>query len=273
MNRFLVIDAHSHLGLGLKDRSLFRCHTGTEFVGLMDESGVDKACVFAPLWEGPQYRGQEWVDPNYEHGNEEIFEAVSQYPDRLFGFVRVNPNFGARAEREMRKWVEGHGFRGIKMHPDWESWLATNPELYRPQFELARQYGLVCYIHTGYYPKCQPLLFLTIAEEFPDVNMILGHLGYEYYRDAIQVAARMPNVYVETCGNGHAWTIAEAVRQATASKVVYGSDAPFFDPKWVVSKVALHPQLTDDEKRAILGGNLARMLRVPLPEDALVGAD
>lgn len=270
--QFFIIDSHAHLGKGLKDRSLFKTHTGEQFVALLDESGIDQACVFAPLWEGPDYDGQEWIDPNYEHGNMEVYEAVQQYPDRLYGFVRVNPNFGARAERELRKWIEDYKFHGIKMHPDWESWSATNTQLYRMQFEFAKAYNLPCYIHTGYYPKCQPLLFLPIAEEYPTVNLILGHIGYEYHRDAIQVAARCPNVFVEPAGNSDAWVINQAVRQASARQVVWGSDAPFFDPKWVSNKVIMQPTISDDDKQLILAGNMARMLGVELPAPAGVAA-
>lgn len=269
--KYFVFDSHAHLGLGLKRRSMFVTHTGEQFVTLMDESGIDMSVVFPPIWEGPLFEGQEWVDPNYEHGNQEILEAVRQYPDRLFGYVRCNPNFGARAQREMRKYVEEYKFRGLKLHPDWESWMGGNRELYAPMLELAKQYTLPCYIHVGYYPKCQPLLFMQMAEEYPTVPIILGHIGYEYHRDAILVAKRNPNVYLETAGNSHAWIIAEAVRQATAKQVLYGSDAPFFDPKWVISKISLHPGLTDEEKQLMLGGNMARLLKVQVPNTTAAG--
>ena len=44
----------------------------------------------------PRWIGGEVFDPNYEKANIAIADAVKKHPDRLIGFGRVNPNWGAR---------------------------------------------------------------------------------------------------------------------------------------------------------------------------------
>jgi aminocarboxymuconate-semialdehyde decarboxylase len=51
------------------------------------------------------------------------------------------------------------------------------------------------------------------------------------------------------------------VAETGASQVVYGSDMPFFWPD-TIDLIAEADFLTDDEKAAILGGNLIDILRI-----------
>ena len=49
------------------------------------------------------------------------------------------------------------------------------------------------------------------------------------------------------------------VHEVSSKKVIYGSDAPFFDPRPAFGRVAL-ADITDDEKKDIFGLNIKRIL-------------
>jgi aminocarboxymuconate-semialdehyde decarboxylase len=53
------------------------------------------------------------------------------------------------------------------------------------------------------------------------------------------------------------------VAEVGASQVVYGSDMPFNWPD-TIDLIVDAPTLSDDEKAAILGGNLVELLRIEL---------
>lgn len=253
----MIIDAHAHLGPGLANHGEGACEfdatTGEKCVIAMDAAGIDKAIIFAPLYEGGDF-----VDPDYRRGNAAIHEAVQQFPDRFIGYGRVSPNLQHEAVREWRRCVEEYHMQGLMLHPDWESFWPTNQRLVWPLAEICAEYSLPITFHTGYYPKCQPMLFLPLAEAFPQTPIFLKHIGYQYWRDAIIVARHAPNVYLETAGNSSSGEIMESIKQAGASKVVYGSDLPYLKPQVVLAKIRGLP-ISEESRNLVLGGNVSRI--------------
>jgi predicted TIM-barrel fold metal-dependent hydrolase len=253
----MIVDAHVHMGPGLgnhADACLFDAYTGDQLITAMDKAGIDAGIVFAPLWQGGDF-----YDPSYEKGNEAIFQAAKKYPSRIIGYGRVNPNFGDQAIRELNRCISDYKFQGIMMHPEWESFAANDLNLLGPIFRIAQQHKLPVTFHTGYYPTCQPLLFLPLAEAFPDVPIMLKHMGYEYLRDAIVVARLTKNVLLETAGNTSAAEIRAGIKGAGAEKVVYGSDLPYVSPEIVIQRIQLMEDVSEREKQAVLGGNIAQL--------------
>ena len=255
--RTTIIDAHAHLGPGLRNHGEGSCEfsavTARELVAALDRAGIDKAIIFAPLYEGG-----EFIDPDYRRGNLAIYEAVQQAPERLIGYGRVCPNLQSDAVREWRRCIDEYRMQGLMLHPDWESFTPNNQRLMWPLAELCAEHGLPITFHSGYYPKCQPLLFLPLAEAFPKVPMFLKHLGYHYWRDAIIVARHADNVYLETAGNTTSGEIMAAVREAGAAKVVFGSDLPYIVPEVVMAKIRGLPA-SDRDKSLILGATVAKL--------------
>ncbi len=253
----MIVDAHVHVGPALKNHAsacLFDCYTGDQLIAAMDKAKIDVSIIFAPLWQGGEFH-----DPFYEKGNEAIYEAARKYPSRLVGYARVNPNMIEQAQKELQKCIHDYRFQGIMMHPEWESFMANDLKLLAPIFKVADQFKLPVTFHTGYYPTCQPLLFLPLAEEFPHVQITLKHMGYEYIRDAITVARLTKNVFLETAGNTSPAEIRAGIKQAGAEKVVYGSDLPYLNPEIVIQKIQLLEDVTDAEKELVLGKNMARI--------------
>jgi len=253
----MIVDAHVHMGPSLRNHAsacLFDAYTADELIAAMDKAGIDVAIVFAPIWTGGEFH-----DPDYERANKAIYDATLKYPNRLIGYARVNPNLIEQAQRELRKCIHEYRFQGIMMHPEWESFMANDLTLLGPIFRIAEQYRLPVTFHAGYYPTCEPLLFLPLAEAFPSVQITLKHLGYRYIRDAITVARLTQNVFLETAGNTSASEIRAAIKEAGAEKVIFGSDSPYIDPEIVIQKIKMLEDVSDREKEMVLGGNMARV--------------
>ena len=161
--------------------------------------------------------------------------------------------------KELKKCVYDYKFVGIMMHPEWESFAANDVKLLSPIFKIAEERHLPVTFHTGYYPTCEPLLFLALADAFPTVPIMLKHLGYEYVRDAIVASQLAKNVFLETAGNSSSADIHACIKQAGANKVVFGSDLPYISPEVVIQKIRLMEDVSDREKADVLGDNVARM--------------
>ncbi len=257
----MIIDSHAHMGpvVANAGRKLpADAVTIEETIRLMDESEIDISIIFAPLWKYGTYS-----DPTYNLSNYAIAEACAKHPDRFIGYGRVNPNFAGDALREMRTCFDEYKLKGLILHPEWESFSPDDKKLMWPIAEICQEYGYPLTFHTGYYPTCQPMLFVPLAEAFPDVPIYLKHIGYEYWRDAILLAKRYDNCFVETAANSTCSEIYASILYAGANKVCYGSDFPYIDPKTIISKIRSLP-ISDEDKDLIFYKNTARINKLAI---------
>jgi predicted TIM-barrel fold metal-dependent hydrolase len=106
-------------------------------------------------------------------------------------------------------------------------------------------------IHSGHPIFTLPWSIEELAVNFPDVNVVLGHMGHGnvvYINASIDIAARNPNVYLETSGMPMHTKIKEAVERVGPERVLYGSDAPFHHPAVEILRVqvsGLEPELLE----------------------------
>ena len=252
----MIIDAHVHFGPGLRHYSdpigpLFPLDTVDALLRMLDRERIDMALVVPPRWYGG-----EFFDPNYEEANSAIAEAVKRHPDRLIGYCRVNPNWGAKAVAEVRRCLEVYGLAGLKLDPEWESFFPTNASLVRPLLEIAAAAKVPVMFHTGYYPA-EPALLIELALSIPELPIIMGHMGGRLTGDAIIAAKKAPNLILEASGN--IYYLSDTIKAVGAERIVFGSNSPFDFARLHLEKIEKTPGISSREKALILGENMARL--------------
>jgi predicted TIM-barrel fold metal-dependent hydrolase len=262
---FRILDAQTHIASerleayrsGPQMRTLYPVNTGEQLVTLLDATGVHKAVALTPCL----VTGGEYLDPNHEQSNALIAREVKKFPDRLFGVARVNPNYGSRAVEMLQYAIETLGLRALKLHPICEFFYPTHRYL-PPLFELADRHNIPVLIHTDEGPLTNAAGFLDLAQNFPNVPVVLYHLGGP---NAVQVAKRAPNMFLET-SFAYQTHILGAARALGAERIIFGSDVPFNSPEPEIMKITTIPDqlLSHESKQLILGGNMARLLRIDL---------
>ncbi|MFP3951094.1 MAG: amidohydrolase family protein [Candidatus Bathyarchaeia archaeon] len=239
----MIIDAHTHLG-AFPD---FNVELDAEgLISLMDECDVEHSVVFSLP-------------------NRLTYDAIKEYPGRLSGLVWVNPLQGEAAEDEVRKAINGWGFKGIKMHPLLDSYLPDS-EAVDPIMELARKYETPVLFHSGHPPWSLPWHFGNLAQRFPDVKIILGHMGHGhivYINGSIDVAMKHENIYLETSGMPMHTKIKEAVEKVGVNRALYGSDAPFGHQAFEIKKVEVSG-LNSPEISKVLGENALTLFKLDI---------
>jgi len=74
------------------------------------------------------------------------------------------------------------------------------------------------------------------------------------------VAKKRDNVFLETCCSSVIYGVIEKmVREIGSDKILYGSDMPFVNANAQIGKI-LYARISDDDKRKILGKNMARII-------------
>lgn len=192
-------------------------------------------------------------------------------PDRLIPFGSVHPRF-ARSAREETERVLDLGARILKVHPphqhlrvnDYDSGLG---EVYA----VAQERGVPVMVHTGtsVFPGAKnvfadPMPCDDVAVDFPDLKLILAHVGRPLHVEtAVFLARRHANVWLEISGIPPKRLLEWIPRLAElASKTLWGTDWPgpgVRDPKANV-EAFLELPLEEAVKRAILDGNSRRLV-------------
>lgn len=246
----VVIDGHTHFA---GPRKGFQPNTVEEFTTIMDRNGIDAVVTCAPY-------SSIGKDRTYDEANEFLAKSKEEAGGRIIPFMRVNPHLQENALSSIKKGAK-QGFRGIKFHPRNEAFAVNSEELAFPIAELAVKLGIPILIHTGEpdtYGYAQPTLVGDLADSFPDLTLVVGHMGKRLCEDAICVARWFDNIILETSFRSHR-DIARAVRRVGADRVVYGSDTPFGIPEVEMLKIRV-ADITAEEKRMVLGDNMARIL-------------
>jgi len=195
----------------------------------MDKAGVAQSVVVAIDAE---------TTIGYKLPNEMIADAVSQYPDRLIGFAGVDPRKGKIAVDELKNAVEELGMRGIKVMPHLHDVKPNDPMMY-PIYEVAQRLSVPVLFHSGtqYHHGtrlrcCRPIDIDDVAVDFPDLPLIIAHFGWPWIGEALALAMRHPNVYINVAGRPAGdrvtavpdhWVTVSMQRQATSRSVSISS--------------------------------------------------
>ena len=137
---------------------------------------------------------------------------------------------------------------GLKVYAGYRP-IHVADKRYHPFYDLARAHDMPVVIHTGetalpeaLLKYAHPLTVDELAVQFPEVRFVMAHTGNPWLIDAVQVARKNPNVYLELsglfAGRFDAQAMAEEERAyldyirmwtkylGRYDKILYGSDWP-----------------------------------------------
>lgn len=192
--------------------------------------------------------------------NDDVADAFQTYPDRIVPFVWVNPVLDD-VEKKLHKYICQEGFRGIKMQPLFDSFVADDPVVY-PVMDFARAYRIPVFIHCGHPPFSLPWSIALLAEQYPDVKVTMIHMGHGHgvYIDAsLKMAGRYDNLYLEMSGMPMGSKIKEAYETVGSDRILFGIDSPFHHPSVEIQKV-LSCGLDENAQQDVFYNNAKKLL-------------
>lgn len=173
--------------------------------------------------------------------NDYLAAYCRQAPDRWYGFASVNPvEPGARAELEQAH--EELGLPGLKIGPTYQNFDPTDRRAFAV-YEYAERQGIPVLIHQATtFPReaalrqALPLLLDEVAIRFPELRMVLAHIGHPWEADCAVTIRKHPHLYADISGiHGRPWRFYQAlitcVEYGVAEKLLFGSDFPFYTPE------------------------------------------
>lgn len=240
----MVIDAHAHISVWEELGIDGNVHYAVE---LMDHHEIDIACVSNP----------RSLRTDYIQGNRTVLDAMRRYPQRILGFAVANPWDGKRALKEFETCIKEFGMKGLKLHIS-HTKIDYHHPLTLPFIEKAIDLKVPVLVH------CYDggVSVDKVASMFPEAVIIMGHMGGFDWYDAIPVAKKHKNVYLEICGSPmEVGIIEKAVEAVGGDRVLFGTDLPLLDPVISIYKIK-DADISEEDRMKIFGENMAKILNL-----------
>jgi len=225
------------------------------------ESGVDYGVVLAEI--SPLTTG---ICPN------EYVAGFCRGQENLIPFASINPFMVANPRNELVRLAREHCIRGLKLYPSYNYFYPNDRMLY-PVYEKAEELQIPVMVHTGSsvfkgsrLKYGDPLLLDDVAVDFPGLTLLMVHSGRGvWYNQSFFLARLHPNVYMEIAGLPPRKLLEYFPElERNADKIIFGSDWPGVASIRENIEAVRGLPLLESTKEKILGGNAARILRIPL---------
>lgn len=220
----------------------------------MDRAGIDAAVVCSIATDPGQF------------GPILAWSTAIACP-RLHPFPSVHP--GSPDAVEEIDMIAAAGFRGVKLHPEYQEFHVDDPGL-APLYRALERHRLVTLFHAGHdigFPdseRAAPERFLTVHRAFPDLRIVASHLGG--FRRWADVATHLlgSGIWLDTSytlGHISPGLLDEILRGHRPDRLLFGTDSPWVDQSEALAGLRALGLPPDLEER-ILGGNARELLGI-----------
>ncbi len=195
----MIIDAHTHIGKlensPLANRPFEDIRTALLLE--MKKGGVDHALVLA-AWHGDQ------DDPS----TDTLIKLTEKIPNlHVIGSLNV-VKYNKKDLEKIESLIRAKKIAGVKLYLGYQHFYASDP-IARPIYELCDKLGVPVIFHTGdtlayrTFAKVKyahPLAIDEVAVDFPNLKIVIAHLGNPWLMDCAEILYRNPNVYADISG-------------------------------------------------------------------------
>ncbi len=294
----MIIDSHMHLirkenfDKPTYDRLGMRVPEDTDLDQLVSwykAAGIDKCVCMG------QDMSRIW---NSTFGEAYVREAYKRYPDFYIPFASLEPidaagRFHQENYDEFERSIEEDGIRGVLLTPPYGQYNSNDKTCY-PFYQLAQKKGIVVQYHHSAqmgpailapikYARLENLNDVMI--DFPDMTIIVEHLGYPWAEKLFVLMTNDPNMYADLAmtywrPEWLAWNLVLARQYGVLDRIMFATDYVAYDYdafgsnptedllKWIdvvqnglneINKRCGWPLLTQDEIDSIMFGCAAKL--------------
>jgi len=172
--------------------------------------------------------------------NDLVADYVAEHPEKLIGFASLDPHEPGYLD-EMHRAFEDLHLLGLKLGPVYQNYHPCDERM-RPVYIYCQKKGIPVLFHQGAtFPRRAPLKYSLpiqledIALEFPDLVIVIAHMGHPWIEDTVVLIRKQPNVYADISAlyyrpwqfyNG----LIAAQEYGAAHKLFFGTDFPVTTP-------------------------------------------
>lgn len=218
-------------------------------------AGVDKVIVF----------GLRAHHSGLRVPNDYVAAYAAAHPEKVIGFGAIDPTADP-IERTLDE-IVALKLKGIKLGPIYQNIHPTDPRM-KKVYEFGQRNQLPIMVHqgttfvrTGPLKYALPILLEDVALEFPELRLVIAHLGHPWIAETLVLIRKHPHFYSDISAlHYRPWQFYNALIMAkeygVLDKLLFGSDYPFTTPEAQIDGLRTinhfaegtnFPRLTDQE--------------------------
>ena len=266
----MIVDVHTHVWE-------CPCHIGESFIhDARVTAGAGYKDIHVDL--GRHWEAMQPVDRAIVLGfrarhvgvlvpNEYVAEYAGKHSEKLIGFASVDPQ-DPDAVEQLDDAIQRLKLRGLKMGPIYQN-VAPTDSRFRRIMKRCEELRIPVLIHQGTtfcanvsLEIAQPILLQPLALEFPNLRMVIAHMGHPWIDETMVLIRKNRNFFADISALYYRpWQFYNALISAkeygVLDRLLFGSDYPFTTPQSSMDALRKVNEMA-------AGTNLPR-----IPEDAL----
>lgn len=270
----MIIDVHTHLNNYEESKEVPLAQRLEQLQESMTFSKVDAAMILT------SYKVNV-----HRPSTREVVELTKDI-DNLHVVAGISfAHFKERDLRELSDYLEAGLVKGLKLYPGYEPFYPHDSRC-RILYDLALEYDVPVMVHTGdtYSPQgkvrfAHPIHLDDVAVDFPDLKIVICHVGNPWIRDCMEVVYKNKNVHADISGLvlGDFTERFEAfMLEQVKEMILYAGDPNYllYGTDWPICRMRTYLKfvrgldLPPEHEEKILWKNTNRLFRLGLEEGA-----
>ncbi len=173
----------------------------------------------------------------FEVPDDFVARYVSRDPQRLIGFCSIDPT-RRNIEEKITRAVEDLGLRGVKIAPTYQGFDPLSAKAFDLYEAIAKRklpvvwHQGVTFVRKSILAYALPRDIDAVALKFPEMKIVIAHMGHPWIDECIAVIRKHPNVYADISAlNPRPIQFRSALISAgeykCGHKLLFGTDFPF----------------------------------------------
>lgn len=257
-----VIDAHAHIRFGDGDALKADQPIGTEKLLQLDtQAGIRQSALIVIAAKGQPERTRA--------NNDKVLAVAAASQGRFYAVPSVHPLDGEAALEELHRLTK-LGVHEIKLHPNSQNFDVSDPAVGTVADECGKLGIAILFDSYKPWDPSQPGKFLLLAVQHPQTHIVLAHMFFSQFREALtfaqmsklgmatNVSFDLSAIAVAYQGSPVVPELVWTIRKIGTDHFLFGSDWPVDNPGDAL-KAIRSMGFTAQEEQAILHDNAAKL--------------
>ncbi|RIA09531.1 hypothetical protein OE09_1369 [Flavobacteriaceae bacterium MAR_2010_72] len=264
----MIIDVHTHINNYHEDKVTSLESSLNLLMETMNENKVDYSLVLS------SYKVNQ-----HRPSTKQVVESIAGKKNLgvVAGISYLNYNH--RDIREIGEYLEQGLIKGLKFYPGYEPFYPNDSRLI-VWHEMAVEYDVPVMFHSGdtYAPTgrvkySHPLHIDDLAVDFPDLKIVICHVGNPWIKDCMEVVYKNKNVYADISGlvlGDFSEKFERYIKNEIEEMITFAGNPNYllYGTDWPISNMKSYLKFMDqldlnqDKKELILWENAAKLFNI-----------